>query len=851
MPEELQHLVIKNFKGLSNRYNARLIAPDKASDIKGMFVSEKGGLSPIPLINSQSGAASSLSFSQITSYVPVTFSDGTKYNLLTDGEYFGKTVGDGVFSFIGYTTGTVTRVTTTLTGVGTAWDTNIAAGDQFKYDADSTWLNIASVDSATQITLSTSAGATSGAYTIRKKMSKAVRPKGVVLNDLAILCDGVRIADKWDGSSQVRITGMPFLRGLELHKRHIFGFNRDSIYWCDINTPTTWAGTNTEAIATKDSGDILAIKSYANMLVVFKSSQRIYLFIGDAPFDATTPTYSIIEADVPSNLGTIAPETVSIHNGLLRFVTNNGVYDFDGVSFTLVSRDVQTTINTIIFPSSAGSQTSTTSVDDTVAEFDAGTHSDTDYNETSSRLELDQAKLLDDFTDGDYTANPTWTVQVGSGFSVTANKLRKTSSAITLGTISTPSTNAYGEWQFAITLVTGSSSASQATRLYFCTSSTDYTTANGYYVHMSGGTAYNIIALYKITAGALTELARNTSVSYSTGVIRITRDISGNFIVYLDGTQVLAATDTSFTSSTHIIWYATSSSTSTAVVDIDNIKTSAISGTFISQVFDGSTSLVEWDTISVDSTLNGETLALAYRAEGVNPPVGAWTTTESGQTITTNKTNRYFQYRLIFTSSTKVGISPYVTSVTVNSTISQDTVNKPVAISFKDKWHLSYSVGGSINTDTLIQDEYGEWVKWQAETTTFGIFDNKLWAATSAALVTLWYDVVVGIGGERSWLGKNFDFDLPERLKHFDRLTIVFKFTSASCSLDYSIDEGSFVTNTVSLASTGSGDIPMRTIQIDRAGTFFQPRIVFSSADETSDFEIYAIILHLNVLELR
>jgi len=67
-----------------------------------------------------------------------------------------------------YTTGTATtNGTTTVTGSGTSWLTNARAGDRFKIDSIGTWATIASVDSNTQLTLtSTYSAASAAAYHI-------------------------------------------------------------------------------------------------------------------------------------------------------------------------------------------------------------------------------------------------------------------------------------------------------------------------------------------------------------------------------------------------------------------------------------------------------------------------------------------------------------------------------------------------------------------------------------------------------------------------------------------------------------------------------------------------------------
>ena len=66
-----------------------------------------------------------------------------------------------------YTTGTATtNGTTTVTGTGTSWKTNARSGDRFKIDSVGTWATIASVDSDTQLTLTSAYPSASGVYHI-------------------------------------------------------------------------------------------------------------------------------------------------------------------------------------------------------------------------------------------------------------------------------------------------------------------------------------------------------------------------------------------------------------------------------------------------------------------------------------------------------------------------------------------------------------------------------------------------------------------------------------------------------------------------------------------------------------
>lgn len=836
-----QRLAINNFKGLSTRNHARLIDPQKAATLIGIWRDKKAALVPMENIRLETITAASTprgSLAETTSLIPTSYTNGNKYLLITDSYQWIRTTGDQTFTFPGYSTGTATRSGTALTGASTVWFTNITTSDKFKYDADSTWLSIAAVNSDTSITLGSDAGATSGAYTIAKIMNGRNRERGVMMNDLAILCDGVRIADKYDGSSMQLITGMPIVEYLVVHKRHVFGAIESTIYWSNINTGITWTGTDTEVVASKDGGRIAGLHSFGNSLVIVKSNNKIYQFIGQAPFSATAVSYQIVEADVPQNIGNFAPETFSVHNGLLYFLTSTGVWVFDGVNFERISDDILTTIDSMVVPS-LGTTSSATFLDDTSAEFDAGTDSDTEYDTTDAVLQLDQTKLFDDFTDGDYTSSPTWTSQVGT-WTVTSNQLQST---VSNSRITVESTNAYGQWQAKIT--SHSDTASFASAYWDVIASSSSATYNGYQVEVrSTGT----IALNKITSGstvAFLIIGYGAITDGTQHTIILTRTSAGLFELFVDGVSKGTATDTTYTTSTHMqckFQVGTS-----GYAKFDDFNLSATSGNFISQVFDGTADLSVWSKITVNGlNNNGGSIQLAYRAEASNPPTGSFTNISSGQTIAA--TNRYLQYKVIFTgSASQLGLSPTLTSVTTNYTKTTLTTNAPAAISFKNRWHLSYSTAGNNNNSQIILDKDNEWANHGEKASLYAVFNDNLYGAYPSNKIIVFYQTDTTTGVTRSWKSAIIDGGFPELDKDFDRVLIVFKPTSASVSVDYSVDEGSFVTSSQALTAPSDSSIHL-TVPINKSGKRIQLRLNVS--DETTDFEIQEVILFYRILEL-
>ena len=150
----------------------------------------------------------------------------------------------------------------------------------------------------------------------------------------------------------------------------------------------------------------------------------------------------------------------------------------------------------------------------------------------------------DDFEDGDYTSDPTWTVQSGT-WSAANNYLEKTANDGTWQHISVPFAADSGVWEFKMK---GLGTSSQELIFYFMSKETNF--QNGYFIYFPDTTMY----LYKIVGGAGTSLG-----SYNWGVdgnwhdFKLERDTSGGMKLYLDGTERISATNTEVSDSAYMI----------------------------------------------------------------------------------------------------------------------------------------------------------------------------------------------------------------------------------------------------------------------------------------------------------
>lgn len=152
------------------------------------------------------------------------------------------------------------------------------------------------------------------------------------------------------------------------------------------------------------------------------------------------------------------------------------------------------------------------------------------------------AQVTDNFTDGDFTANPVWTASVPADFVVTANQLQSNnttaSSTFYISTPSATSTNC--QWEFFVNLKFATSGANYVDA-YLTADNSDLSSAalNGYFVRI--GNTSDDISLYKNVAGTPAILIDGANAVVSSGTnnlikIKVTRDAANLFTLERDMT---------------------------------------------------------------------------------------------------------------------------------------------------------------------------------------------------------------------------------------------------------------------------------------------------------------------------
>jgi hypothetical protein len=299
-----------------------------------------------------------------------------------------ETSGNGSYDYIGYTTGTATFTSgsPTVTGGSTAWSTHLKAGDKIKPDSVSTWYEILTVDSATQVTLTSNYGTatvTGVAYKARIILHKDYIPSAITFNNNLVITNGSEKMMSYNNTTLTTITDADAPRPafIKPHKNRVFGAKTSggpsTIYWSAVNDETSWDAAALEPVFTNDGGIISGIESFADSLIVMKDNGSMYQIVGSFDQDAVGEVSFIRKIDTPTNLGAIVAYTHVVHDdGMMWFLTETGVYALDQrMQITKMSDNIQESTDDLVL-----SPTSTSNKEysfDSKTQWDAGTHSGT------------------------------------------------------------------------------------------------------------------------------------------------------------------------------------------------------------------------------------------------------------------------------------------------------------------------------------------------------------------------------------------------------------------------------------------------------------------------------------------
>ena len=239
------------------------------------------------------------------------------------------------------------------------------------------------------------------------------------------------------------------------------------------------------------------------------------------------------------------------------------------------------------------------------------------------------AQVSDNFSDGDYTANPVWTGDAAEYIVNASQQLQLSNTLAGASYLSTSNTSINStEWHFYIQQTFAPSSSNYG-RVYLVSDQANLEgSLNGYYLQFGEAGTTDAVELFKQTGLTSTSVCRGTNAqiaaSFAIGV-KVTRDAAGNWSLYIDPAGGSAynlqasGTDNTFTSTAFMgvsAVYTLSNSTKfyfddfyvgPIIVDVtapNIVSTTVISSTAVDVLFNESVDLTSSQTLSNYSVNN-------------------------------------------------------------------------------------------------------------------------------------------------------------------------------------------------------------------------------------------------------
>jgi hypothetical protein len=289
--------------------------------------------------------------------------------------------------------------------------------------------------------------------------------------------------------------------------------------------------------------------------------------------------------------------------------------------------------------------------------------------------------VVDNFSDGNFTVNPVWTVQQGG--IVSSSNFLKGNNTDTDDIISTPSTQIYGTWHFDYRFHTTAftSSGDQFVAFFITSTNAGLQTSNGYYVYVESS---GQLLLRRRNGGSAATTIITSSISGTSELnsnwhtIKVIRGFSGQFELYFDGVLKGIGTDNTYTTSTHLgPWIHGKFATDNH--EVDNISCSPPATATTTVVVNTAPSITSktgticsgntytMSTASPDVVTTGTTYSWSFTA---NPNITGATTGTAQSSFTQTLTNTSgLPQTIVYAVTPTVGScsgTPFIVTITVN-----------------------------------------------------------------------------------------------------------------------------------------------------------------------------------------
>ncbi|MFA5026402.1 MAG: hypothetical protein WC713_00870 [Candidatus Methylomirabilota bacterium] len=411
--------------------------------------------------------------------------------------------------------------------------------------------------------------------------------------------------------------------------------------------------------------------------------------------------------EISREVGCIEQRTVKEKNGCLYWLSKRGLERMCGNRIDRVSDPIRDMLDTIV--ATAGNERTITDTSQT--DFEAGnltvsgpgapmsatisagnllpsswTHTDTSASDWSGgtfvnvstgdeigSVMLSSTVFQDNFSDGNYTSNKTWTIVTGA-FTASANSLRTVPTSVTCEA-TTPSEISTGSWSW-----THSYYDQNTNRCAFASNCFDMrflrdSSGNYYSVRVfdDSGKVLRLIKNYSSSESKLSETALGTYSEMTQHNWEVVRDSIGVISVYLDDVFKASATDTSITTQNNIYFAASPIySDGSSYNEMDNLFVYRYesSGSFTSGIFDTSLSTPIWGPFaaSISSSSIGAQNSITFEVQSSSDPDDTFETlvTQTPDYKIGAKNGRYIRYKSIFQTELTT-VTPRLDSITLGA----------------------------------------------------------------------------------------------------------------------------------------------------------------------------------------
>lgn len=504
---------------------------------------------------------------------------------------------------------------------------------------------------------------------------------------------------------------------------------------------------------------------------------------------------------VINGVGSRCSDCVTVIDGVAKFWGTDNIYEFNGETVRPIGDAIRSgEFKKVIQPRINSDAKTWTSAGDFSASGTTLTRISTTIVDGSMVV---ARQTIDDFSDGDYTSNPVWTVRENAGsVSVVSNKLQLfDNSALDQETlVSADSTWTGGDFRVKITISATSGGCAFYPLMSTSGDNSGEPTGDGYGLTISNytgaGDASTRRGFWRWTGGSGT-LILSLSKTFNSGQeyeILIKRKSDGSWKVYIDNVLEGTVTDNTYSTANSILVQAHGDSAVNQTCKFDDLQINLTSATWISEDINSTTDNSGWGNFDVTQDKNTGaidwSLKTSNSASGLNGvpfkdvTPGIQVSTDSASTFVKLQATITVTNDQIYESL----YGPEIKLVQVGWQEGGDPLSLPYSAFWERRYIVSVSTTGNTTRKQVYYYTRAPYTGWMPftgiQSNGFEVFGNSLYSIDSST------NRVVKIFGETNDDdGNNIDAvweSRDETLDFLDRDLKIFE-----SYVDYSDNQGS------------------------------------------------------------